>query len=123
MEGGLWCGAVFQELGSVSSSERNCYCFSIPKHFGQFHAPNIVGTVWAWGFLFQLECALVHKVRSVKALLSEFVVEKLDWPVQSPDLNPTQHLWNELETLLNLVESLPRRVEAVSASKGGPTSY
>lgn len=77
VEGGLWCGAVFQELGSVSSNERNCYCFSIPKHFGQFHAPNFVGTVWAWGFLFQLECALVHKVRSVKALLSEFVVTSL----------------------------------------------
>lgn len=28
-----------------------------------------------------------------------------------------------INTLLNLVESLPRRVEAVIAAKGGPTSY
>ena len=68
-------------------------------------------------------------------------------------LNPIEHLWDEFErslqtrpsrptsvsdltnalleewskipinTLLNLVESLPRRVEAVIAAKGGPTSY
>jgi len=72
---------------------------------------------------------------------------------QSPDLTMIEHLWDELErrlrarpsrptsvhdltdaileewsripmnTLLNLVESLPRRVEAVIAAKGGPTSY
>ena len=68
----------------------------------------------------------------------------------SPGLNPTKHLWNELERRLpsrptsvpdlinalqnewapipteklqNHVESLPRRVEAVIAAKGGPTPY
>ncbi len=85
--------------------------------------------------------------------MSEFGVEELDWPAQSPDLNPIEHLWDELErrlrtrpshptsvpdltntsleewsnipidTLLNIVDSLPRRVEAVIAAKGGPTQY
>ena len=85
--------------------------------------------------------------------MREFGVEELDWPAQSPDLNPIEHLWDELQqrlrarpsrptsvsdltnalleewskipinTLLNLVESLPRRVEAVIAAKGAPTSY
>jgi len=85
--------------------------------------------------------------------LSEFGVEELDWPAQSPDLNPIEHLWDELvrklrarpsrptslpdltnalleewskipiNTLLNLVESLPREVEAVIAAKDGPTPY
>ncbi len=74
-------------------------------------------------------------------------MEELDWPAQSPDFNPSQHLWDELEqmlrakpshptslpdltntlqdeykqkqkkihkeTLQHLVESLPRRVEAL----------
>jgi len=82
--------------------------------------------------------------------MSEFGVEELDWPAKIPDLNPIEHLWDESErrlqarpsrptsvsdltnalleewskipmnTLLNLVESSPRRVKA---SKGGPTSY
>ncbi|KAL7857365.1 hypothetical protein SRHO_G00162640 [Serrasalmus rhombeus] len=90
---------------------------------------------------------------SIKTWMSEFGVEELDWPAQSSDLNPTEHLWDELErrlrarpscptslsdltnalleerskipinTLLNLVERLPRKVEAVIAAKGGPTSY
>ncbi|KAK3518759.1 hypothetical protein QTP70_011551 [Hemibagrus guttatus] len=90
-------------------------------------------------FLFQNDCTPVTKARSIKTWMSEF-------PAQSPDLNPIEHLWDELErrlrarpshptsvpdltnalledTLLNLVESLPRRVEAVIAAKGGTTPY
>ncbi|MCJ8736326.1 hypothetical protein PDJAM_G00258380 [Pangasius djambal] len=104
-------------------------------------------------FLFQHDCAPVHKARSIKTWMTESGVGELDWPAQSPDLNPIEHLWDELErrlrarpsrptsvcyltnalleewskipinTLLNLVDSLPRRVEAVIAAKGGPTSY
>ena len=68
----------------------------------------------------------------------EIGVEELDWPAQNPDLNSIEHLWDELEHLCqaliaqqqvpaavfqHLVESLPRRVEAVIAAKGGPTIY
>ena len=81
--------------------------------------------------------------------MNEFGVEEPDWP----DLNLIEHLWDEFEwrlrarpsrppsvpdltyalleewsnipidTLLNLVHSFPRGVEAVIAAKGGPTQY
>jgi hypothetical protein len=82
----------------------------------------------------------------------EIGVEELDWPAQSPNLNPIKHLWDDLEcqlrarpnhttsvpdltntlvaewrqvpaAMFHVVESLSRRVEAVIAAKGGPTPY
>ncbi|KAG1957248.1 gastrula zinc finger protein XlCGF57.1-like [Pimephales promelas] len=82
---------------------------------------------------------------------NEFAV--LKWPPQSPDLNPIEHLWDVVEREIrimdvqptnlqqlcdaimsiwtklpeecfqHLVESMPRRIEAVLKAKGGPTRY
>ena len=70
-------------------------------------------------------------------------VEHLIWPLQYPDFNIIEHLWSileiqvrsrfpppssewaktPLETIHNLYESIPRRIETVIAAKGGPTPY
>ena len=95
----------------------------------------------------------MHNARPIQKWFVKIGVEELDWPAQSPNLNPIEHLWDELEHRLrarpnrptsvrnltnallaewkqgptamfqHLVESLPRRVEAVIAAKGGPTPY
>lgn len=39
----------------------------------------------------------MHKLRSIKKWFSQFSVNELDWPAQSPDVNPNKHLWDELE--------------------------
>jgi transposase len=80
-------------------------------------------------------------------------VKVLDWPSQSPDLNPIEHLWRHLKRQLaayetearnidelwervqdewekipkqdciNLIESMPKRVKALLKAKGGYTKY
>jgi len=80
-------------------------------------------------------------------------IEVLDWPPQSPDLNPIEHLWQHLkmqlnkyetepagieelcsrirvkwdkippEVCVNLIESMPTRITAVLKAKGLYTKY
>lgn len=61
-------------------------------------------------FLFQHDCAPVHKARSIKAWLGEFGVEELDWLADSPDLIPIEHLWDELEQTFPARPSHPTSV-------------
>jgi hypothetical protein len=105
-------------------------------------------------YAFQDDNAPVHTARDVKNWIAQQKVKVLpDWPSQSPDLNPIEHLWHELErrlrkrsvrpknfhelegalqeeweripseTYINLIESMPRRIEACIKNNGWPTKY
>lgn len=104
-------------------------------------------------YIFQDDNAPVHRAKVVKEWIEENEITNILWPAQSPDLNPIEHLWdvlerkvrkhkphpknlNELmvileekwyeiepEILENLVESMPRRIQAVIDSNGNPTKY
>lgn len=82
----------------LSSSDRKSECFSIPRHFGQFHAPFFVGTVWSW-FL-PLPTWLCSRAQSKVPEDLDESPDEPDWPAQSPDLDPIDHLWDELEQRL-----------------------
>jgi transposase len=98
--------------------------------------------------------APIHTAKDVKNWITQKKIKILpDWPSQSPDLNPIEHLWHELErrlrkrsvhpknfyeleealqeewkripseTYINLIESMPRRIEACIKNQGWPTKY
>ena len=105
---------------------------------------------------FQQDNATPHKSVVAKKWFRDngfSVSEILDWPAQSPDLNPIEHVWAKLKSCLDAyethattpeelanrisaewykitkddclkyIDSMPRRIEAVIKSKGGPTAY
>jgi hypothetical protein len=84
---------------------------------------SVLPTLWQqFGegtFLFHNDNALVHKARSIQKWFVEISVEELDWPAQSTDLNPIEHLWDELEHRLrarpNYITPVPSLTNALVA--------
>ena len=102
--------------------------------------------------VFMQDGAPCHRAKIVTQFLKAQKINILDWPGNSPDLNPIENLWTNLKNKVserqptnakmleqaikevwvrdispaycrNLVESMPRRLEAVIKAKGGPTKY
>ncbi len=101
-------------------------------------------------FIFQQDLAPAHTAKSSKSWLNDHGVGVLDWPANSPDLNPRENLWgivkkkmrnkrqmrkntDELKATVKetwasippqqchkLITSMPRRIEAVIKAKGSP---
>ena len=49
-------------------------------------------------------------MHSIQKWFVEIGVEELDWPAQSPDLNPIEHLWDELERQMRARPNHPTSV-------------
>jgi len=103
--------------------------------------------------IFQQDNDPKHTSKKAKKWMEDHNISLLDWPPQSPDLNPIEHLWKHIKSELtkyptqpkgvweiwervaevwdkirpevcqNLIESMPRRVQAVIKAKGGHTKY
>ncbi|CAK1601121.1 unnamed protein product [Parnassius mnemosyne] len=104
-------------------------------------------------FILMQDNARAHSAQSAQAYLSHVGIPVMQWPANSPDMNPIEHVWdllkrrvksrmpppnnlNELgnalleewerlpqEIIDNIICSMPRRMETVIRARGGNTRY
>ena len=144
------CGKLYHCQKKVDSDE---YCRIITTSL----LPSSERLVFARPFIFQQDNTACHKSKKTMEYFDELAADGelylLEWPPQSPDLNPIENLWayfdfvigdrsmmsrgqmwnllektwekiaNDRELLRNLVDSMPRRIDAVLKAEGGPTKY
>ncbi len=118
------------------------------EHFMLPSADKLYGDA---DFIFQQDLAPAHTAKGTKSWFNDHGVTVLDWPANSPDLNPIENLWGIVKRKMRdtrptmqmtlkaaikatwasippqqchkLITSMPRRIEAVIKAKGAPTKY
>ncbi|XP_018371229.1 PREDICTED: transposable element Tc1 transposase [Trachymyrmex cornetzi] len=145
------------------SDESNIQLFGTPgavyvhRRIGEAYNPKcIVPTVKHGGeeteqVIFQQDDAPCHTARKSIAWFKRNKIKLFEWPPQSPDLNPIEHLWAHLKKHVRarkctsitelkkaifeewekispticerLVHSLPKRIAEVIKNNGGPSKY
>ena len=101
--------------------------------------------------IFMHDGAPAHKSQKVKKFLADHNIDAMDWPGNSPDLNPIENAWNHMKKEVekarptsisslkdklkklwitmdasyfeNLATSMPRRLQMVLKTKGNMTKY
>lgn len=126
------------------NSQVYCECLRV-------HLISTMDTLYPDGYVLQEDNATCHKSKYSQNWKKEHKIQCIDWPANSPDINPIENTWGLMKTILSgekfknveqwkerieeiwenftdeymlaLVESMPGRLEAVIKNQGKVINY
>ena len=141
-----WCGVLSEVEGRMDAEQ-----YVAILEGGLLQSMEDSG-IPADDVIFQQDNNPKHTSRRAKIWFEKQDIKLLDWPAQSPDLNPIEHTWGHLKKCLSgyeraftgvhqlwdrvvvewgkisveecqkWIESMPKRIQVIKA-KGGHTKY
>ncbi len=148
----IWAAMLSADVGPLCFLKSTINIAIYQEILEQFILPSADKLYGDADLIFQQDLAPAHTAKGTKSWFNDHGVIVLDWPANSPDLNPTEnHLWAIVKRKMRdtrpnnaddqkaaikatwasitpeqchrLIASMPRRIDAVIHAKGGPTKY
>ena len=87
---------------------------NVQRYVAEILCPHVLPLLAARGSIFQQDNARPHVAQLTTQFLADNNVQTIPWPDMSSDMNPIEHLWDELDRRLRQRDVAPANLRQLS---------